>query len=69
MELKQRIKQGRCMCTHTHTLEESLERSFLYINFSNEKGNEEVLCKSNYPHYPWKKILNKRDWKDDEIRK
>ena len=60
MDLKQRFKQERCMCvcahahthTHTHTLEESLEHNLLYINISNEKGNEEVLCKSNYPHYP-----------------
>jgi len=37
-------------------LEESLEYSLLYINFSNKKGNGEVLCKSNYPHYPWKNI-------------
>lgn len=60
MDLKQRIKQERCVCVHTHThthmLEESLEYSLLYINFSNEKGNGEVLCKSNYPHYPWKNI-------------
>ena len=65
MDLKQRIRQEwqAHACTHTHTLEESLEHSLLFINLAMKK-----VCKSNYPHYLWK-ILNDWNWKDDEIRK